>query len=286
MTAEEAQRVDGEAGAVGVSEETAAMRASFDEVPEIYDRVRHDYPAEAVADLLSYLRERRHLAVPDVLEIGPGTGKATRALLGAGARVTGVELGDRMVKWLRVAFAEETRFSVVQGAFETVRLPAASFDIVTAATAFHWIDPTVRIEKAIELLRPLGVLSTISTVQVRSDVARGFFERTASIYSRYKGPDRPFAAPEPEEATVPEFDELARHPALCDAQLLRYRWDQRYSSDRYADLLRTYSNMLVMPEAEREQLIGELCELIESEFGGVVVRPLVVVLAMARRRPG
>ncbi len=278
------QHVPDATGVAGVSDETAAMRASFDEVPEIYARVRHDYPAGAVTDLLAYLRERRDVAVPDVLEIGPGTGKATRPLLAAGARVTGIELGRRMAEWLAVAFADEPRFSVVQGAFETAELPKAGFDVVTAATAFHWVDPAVRIEKSIELLRPWGVLATLSSVQVRSDVARGFFEQSSSIYSKYAGPHRGFTAPEPEEATAPEFEEFRHHPTLCDARLLRYRWDQTYTCDRYADLLRTYSNMLVMPEGAREQLIGELCELIDGDFDGVVVRPLVIVLAMARRR--
>ncbi|MGO8877189.1 MAG: class I SAM-dependent methyltransferase [Acidimicrobiales bacterium] len=260
------------------------LRVSFDEVAEIYDRARHSYPPAAFADLFAYLRERRDVAHPDVLEIGPGTGKATRAFLDAGATVTGVELGSKMAAFLRNAFSGEKALTVVEGAFEEVDLPASSFDVVTAATAFHWVDPAVRVDRSVELLRPSGVLATLSTVQVQSDVARGFFERTAPIYARYhEAGDHGYVAPAPEEATPPEFEELRGHTGLRDAVVMRYRWDQTYSTASYADLLRSYSNVQVMASDDREGLIAELCELIEAEFGGTVVRPLVIALAMARR---
>jgi SAM-dependent methyltransferase len=259
-------------------------RVSFDSVAEVYDRVRHSYPPEAFADLFAFLRQGRELPAPDILEIGPGTGKATRALLEAGGRVTGVELGAKMASFLRHAFAGNPNLTVVEGSFEAVELPPASFDVVTAATAFHWVDPAVRIDKSIELLRPLGVLATLSTVQVASEVAKGFFERTSPIYDAYgESGEHGYVAPAPDEATPPEFEELRSHAALRDAVLHRYRWDQTYSTSQYADLLRSYSNMQMMAPAAREGLISALCRLIDTDFDGYVVRPLVIALAMARR---
>lgn len=283
---EAAEGVAGSADSSGSPSTRTELRLSFDEVAEIYDRARHSYPSGAFADMFAYLRERREVAHPDVLEIGPGTGKATRALLEAGATVTGVELGSRMAAFLRNAFPGEAALTVVEGAFEAVELPASSFDVVTAATAFHWVDPSVRVDKSVELLRPSGVLATLSTVQVQSEVARGFFERTAPIYAKYhEATEHGYVAPAPDEATPPEFEELRGHAGLRDAVVMRYRWDQTYSSATYADLLRSYSNVQVMAEGDREGLIAELCELIDTEFDGTVVRPLVIALAMARRSP-
>jgi SAM-dependent methyltransferase len=261
-------------------------RVSFDSVTEIYDRIRHSYPPEAFADLFAYLREQRNVAAPEILEIGPGTGKATRGLLDAGGRVTAVELGTRMVEFLRSAFADEPALRVVEGSFEDVELAPASFDVVTAATAFHWIDPAVRIDKSIELLEPCGVLASLATVQVDSQQANGFFEKSDPIYAKYqddKGGG--YVAPSFDEATPPEFEEFRAHPRLREVVLHRYRWDQTYSSAEYADLLRSYSNMQIMAAADREALIAELCELLETEFGGRVVRPLAIALTMARRAP-
>jgi len=282
-------------------------RLSFDGVAEIYDRVRHSYPPQALADLFQFWRKGTGDAASppgaasrpgsasregagvgiDVLEIGPGTGKATRALLDAGARVTAVEYGPRLAAYLREQLGDSPALSIIGGAFEEVALPLSGFDLVIAATAFHWIDPAIRIAKSINVLRPLGVLATLSTVQVRSEVDRGFFDRTSAIYRKYQSDevadDQP---PAPDEVVPGEFIDFQEHPGLADAELRRYRWDQSYTSASYADLLRSYSNMQVMPAGAREALINELCALIDAEFGGVVVRPLVIALAMARRAVG
>ncbi len=65
----------------------------FNEVPELYDRVRPGYPDALFADLatITGLGDR-----PSVLEIGCGTGQATRSLAALGYPVTAVEPGAEM----------------------------------------------------------------------------------------------------------------------------------------------------------------------------------------------
>src|SRR5690242_18924217 len=60
----------------------------FDEVPELYDRVRPGYPDALFADL--FARTGIGSGSP-VLEIGCGTGQATRSLVALGCSVTAVE---------------------------------------------------------------------------------------------------------------------------------------------------------------------------------------------------
>jgi SAM-dependent methyltransferase len=283
-------------------------RLSFDNVPEIYDRVRHSYPPPMFSDLFDFWREAHDAHPPasraprlghgsssdgrvglpaegvDVLEIGPGTGKATRSLLDAGARLTAVEYGPRMAGFLRRHLGDEPSLTVVEGSFEGVPLPTSGFDVVVAATAFHWVDPAVRVAKSLEVLRPTGVLATVSTVQVRSDVDRGYFDRASAIYRNSKHTEAVNDVPPlPDDVMPDEFEEFRLHDGLTDATLKLYPWDQTYRSAAYGDLLRSYSNMQIMPPGPREALISELCDLIDSDFGGTVVRPLVIALAMARK---
>jgi SAM-dependent methyltransferase len=261
-------------------------RVSFDPVAETYDRVRHSYPPEVFADLQKYLLEGRPSALsPQVLEIGPGTGKATQGLLDAGAQVTGIEIGPVMAAFVANKYAGIDTFRVIQSSFEAVDLPPGSFDVVVAATAFHWVDPAIRVAKAVELLAPGGVLAAIATVQVQSDVDRGYFARSEPIYRKYgEADDSGYVAPDRAAAVAPEYGEFASSSLLVDAAYRRYDWDQRYTTAEYADLMRSYSNMQMMEPAAREALIAELSLLIESEFEGYVVRPLVIGLSMARRR--
>ncbi|MCW2974924.1 MAG: methyltransferase, partial [Actinomycetia bacterium] len=69
------------------------LRAPFDRVAELYDRARPTYPSDLIVDVAAL--------GPRVLEIGPGTGQATRALAERGAQVTAVELGKSLAELAR-----------------------------------------------------------------------------------------------------------------------------------------------------------------------------------------
>src|SRR3954452_14155048 len=64
------------------------LRATFEQVPELYDRARPRYPNEVFEDLSALLPARAR-----VVEIGCGTGQATVPLAQRGFRITCVALG-------------------------------------------------------------------------------------------------------------------------------------------------------------------------------------------------
>jgi SAM-dependent methyltransferase len=219
-----------------------------------------------------------------VLEIGPGTGQATRSLLDHGAHVTAMEPGIRMSAFLRQKFATETLLDVVNAKFEEVAV-SGPFDIVFGATSFHWVAPRVRLEKSHSLLRPNGALAVVSTNQVRSDADRGYFAACQPIYRKYF-PDETPPPPSPTASAVTpdEFAEINASDLFGKAWLFRYPWDQTYSSDEYGLLLRSYSGTNMMEPDAREGLVAELCALADREFGGSVTRPLVITLTLAFRQ--
>src|SRR5579872_6763271 len=102
-------------------------RLSFDKVPETYDRARPEYPAAAFEGLFGYIRAGGIDGQVDAVEIGPGTGQATKALLESGARVTAVEIGPNLARFLRHKFTDQSSLRVINAAFEDVELPPGSF---------------------------------------------------------------------------------------------------------------------------------------------------------------
>ena len=256
-------------------------RLGFDRVPEIYDRVRPTYPDALFDELFAHLSTEQ----PSVVEIGAGTGKATGSLLQRGARVTAVEIGANLARFLRDKFAGDERLDVINDPFEDAELAPAAFDLVFAATAFHWVDPAVRYVKSHDLLRLGGVLAVVSTNQIRSDADHGYFARVQPLYRRYY-PDE--EAPDvPGEDVVPaELGEMQSGGLFEDVTLHRYRWDQTYTSAQYGDLVRSYANTQAMERSKAESLIAELCRVIDDEFGGSMVRPLVMTLTMGRKPAG
>ena len=92
----------------------------------------------------------------EVLDVGCGTGIAARPIAERGAKVLGVELAPRMAE-----IAHRHGIDVEIGAFEDWDAAGRSFDRVTSAQAWHWLDMPAATAKAASLLRPNGSLGLI-----------------------------------------------------------------------------------------------------------------------------
>ena len=95
-------------------DERRGRAISFAGVADAYERARPGYPDDAVRWLTGE-------APLDVVDLGAGTGKLTRALVAMGHRVTAVEPLPEMLAHLRAAVPEAT---VVMGGAEAMPLPA------------------------------------------------------------------------------------------------------------------------------------------------------------------
>ncbi|MGH7868590.1 MAG: class I SAM-dependent methyltransferase, partial [Candidatus Dormibacteraceae bacterium] len=146
---------------------SAALRETFNEVAELYDRARPDYP-EAVFDGITELTGL--CAGSRVLEIGGGTGQATASIAECGCAVTAVELGASMAEIVRRNLARFPKVTVINSSFEEWVLPEEPFDLVVAATAFHWIDPTMRLPKVAAALGQGGCFALIDTVHINEEL--------------------------------------------------------------------------------------------------------------------
>jgi SAM-dependent methyltransferase len=125
----------------------------FGSVADSYERYRLGYPGELLTAVLRYAGR----PVGAALEVGAGTGKATRLFASAGVEVTALEPDPQMAALL----AKTTRGLPVEPVvaaferFDTTR----RFGLVYAGAAWHWTDPQTRWAKAAELLTPGGVLA-------------------------------------------------------------------------------------------------------------------------------
>lgn len=238
------------------------LRTTFGQDAARYHRARPTYPPE----LFTRLGGGR------VLEIGPGTGQATLPLTALGD-VTAVELSPEMAALAR-AHAPDAH--VVVADFDVWPLPPEPFDLVVSATAFHWLDPATRMARCAAALRPGGALAVISTHHIAGGTER-FFAEAQEIYERWD-PDTPPGLRRPSADEVPrEFDESA---LFEEPEFHRYEWDQAYDTAAYVDLLSTYSNHIVLPE--RDRLLAGIAELIDTRYGGRIVKRYLTQLALAR----
>jgi SAM-dependent methyltransferase len=252
------------------------LRRTFGEDAERYDRARPGYPRELFDELAALTRIGPGCRV---LEIGCGTGQATVPLAERGCDITAVELSQELAGLTR---RKLTGFPVrvEVAAFEEWPLPADRFDVVFSATAFHWIDPQVRVAKAAEALRPGGALATVATHHV-ADGDRGFFDDVQECYERFD-PETPAGLRLPRAADVPlDAEELSPH---FDSPIFRrYEWQQPYTTAEYIDVLLTYSGHRAMePDAQRA-LLDCIADLIDTRHDGRITKAYLNELRVATK---
>src|ERR1700687_5236523 len=101
----------------------------FDQEAERYDRCRPTYTDALIDEVLG--TEPASLAV---LDVGCGTGIASRQMVQRGAKVLGVELAPRMAE-----IARRHGIEVEIAAFEGWDAAGRTFDRVTSVQAWHWL---------------------------------------------------------------------------------------------------------------------------------------------------
>ncbi|RKN12008.1 class I SAM-dependent methyltransferase [Streptomyces radicis] len=278
-----------------------SLSRTFDEDAELYDRARPGYPPEMYDDLADLAGTRPGSRV---LEVGCGTGQATVPLAVRGCLITAVEAGPRMAAVARRNLADAGNDAgnrarggagsgagdgitaeVVTADFESWPLPDEPFDALVSATAFHWIDPAVRVAKAADALRPGGALSVVRTQHVRGGTEE-FFVEVQRCYERFD-PDTPPGLRPPAAADIhgsDHADEVARGGRFGPTVFRRYEHDLTYTTADYLDLLRTYSGHRALPGATRDGLLACVAGLIDGRYGGRVTKRHLIELAVSHLR--
>src|ERR1700722_10695770 len=153
------------------------LRGLFDGIAGRYNASRPGYPAEIVDAVCASAGISRGA---EVLEIGCGTGQLTRQLAGRGFNLTAIDIGAAMIEAARTSVADPlVRFEVCS--FEEFA-GGAQFDLIVAATAFHWVDPGIGLAKAARLLRHGGWLALLTTEETYPEPLRS---QLRELWMRY-----------------------------------------------------------------------------------------------------
>ncbi|GAA0896478.1 class I SAM-dependent methyltransferase [Pseudonocardia zijingensis] len=261
----------------------------FDEVPELYDRVRPGYPDELFADLAAVggIDGRS-----SVLEVGCGTGQATVPLAALASAVTAVEPGPGMAALARRRVAAlgnvgVGKVDVELATFEDWDDRGRRFDALVAATSWHWVDPAVRWRRAHEVLRPDGRLAVLGHVVVRRPGEPEAYAETADLHERFAPGNPGWGHPPLEDEARAGADGWGLPDGPGDLfgppDVRWYPAVQWFDGAGFADLLRSLSLYRELDPDVREPLLEAIAERIRTELGDRIARRYLAVLRVARR---
>ncbi|WP_420111583.1 class I SAM-dependent methyltransferase [Pseudactinotalea sp.] len=157
----------------------------FEQHAASYDEARPPYPPELWQRIAELGGLRPGLRAVD---LGAGSGQATRVLLAAGLDVTAVEPGEQLAVQIRTRYPAA---QVLESTAEAAELGQAVFDVAVVATAIHWMDLDVLLPRLHRALAPGGLLLVFRNVYGDETAeVTSFRARVAEIVARRHAPSR------------------------------------------------------------------------------------------------
>lgn len=246
---------------------------SFGVRAEAYERFRPGYPTELVDMVMTYAGR----PVLTALEIGAGTGKATRLFAQRGVTVTATEPDGAMLAELLKHVPANVK--TVQAAFEDLR-PSQSYGLVYAAAALHWTNPAGRFSRVATLLEPGGVFASFGGPAQLADPAVEEAVRAARApFLESDDVPSPDGTPPEDEMQWPGT-ELQRSEWFADVQQSVIERRLTMSARDYVGHLSTISAYLELPISEQEQVYSQIMQVLPE----TVEIAADITVHLARRR--
>jgi SAM-dependent methyltransferase len=240
---------------------------------EAYERFRPAYPVELFDPVMTYAGK----PVRTALEIGAGTGKATRLLAQRGVTVTATEPDGAMLAELLKHVPASVK--TVQASFEDLR-PGERYGLVYAAAALHWTNPEGRWSRMAALLEPGGVFASFGGSARLVDPA--VEESVRAARAPFLDSD---VVPSP-DGTPPEADmqwpgtELQQSEWFADVRQFVIERRLTFSARDYVGHLSTVSAYFELPASDQERVYSQIVQVLPEtvEFAADIT------VHLARRR--
>ena len=231
---------------------------TFGSVAAAYERYRPGYPDALAAEVLAYAGR----PVATALEIGAGTGKATRVFADHGVQVTATEPDEAMLAELAKHVPDSVR--TLRAAFEELPL-ATTYDLVYAAAALHWTRPEGRWERVAALLEPGGVVASFGSPR---DLADPDLEEAVRAARAPWLADDDVPSPDgtPEDSTLQwPSTELSSSGLFTDVTQVVLEQRTTVSARDYVGLLSTVSAYLELEPADREAALDSVLAVLPAQ---------------------
>jgi trans-aconitate methyltransferase len=226
----------------------------FGSVAEAYESYRPSYPEALVDEVLAHAGLGRG---DRALEVGAGTGKASRAFAARGLDLLCLEPDAAMAAVLRRTTPSAT---VEVTMLERFAPQGRRFRLLYSAQAWHWVDADARARLALEVLEPGG---TIALFWNGYEVPAALQDAIDEVYARRAPGVLDEEVHYRTQGRTRWHDEL-RQAGFVDVEQRDYPGRGELDAAAYVALVGTTSSHLLLDEDVRTPLLDEVEAVIEG----------------------
>jgi len=241
----------------------------FGELREAYEIGRLDYPIESIQYICSLVK-----IGSKVLDLGCGTGIATRQLEESGLRVFGCDSDDKMVEIAKKYKKSNIEYYVA----DADKLPFydGEFDMVTAFGAFHWFSDNGSVSEIKRILKNSGLFVVINkndTGKFRKDYREVVKEIVGRLPASVKRGYNPFG--------------ILNREGFSGLQKKVYPITERFTIDAALVLVQSTGTWNHVPKSQCDKVLEKLAKKFsKTAENGIVKRPIDVVVIHGESRDG
>jgi SAM-dependent methyltransferase len=228
---------------------------------EAYYQVRPRYPQVLIDQVVKIAQLSTD---SKILEVGCGPAIATPAFAALGCRMVCLEPNPDFYHLAQQTCEPFSNVTIQNCSFEEWVLAPQQFDVVLAASSFHWIPPEIGYPKAAAALRPEGFLILLwnKELQPRYEV----YQQLEAVYQTYAPAlNRSYEDSATQVAILDEMGRMAIESGQFKNMVTGHlEVEVTYSVDQYLMLLNTYSPHLKLEAQQKQRLFAGLRQVLEQ----------------------
>lgn len=255
--------------------------ASFDKFAQTYDDVRPKYPKQLYKDIKNFCSISQNT---NLLEIGTGSGIATKAIAELGSQIVTVEPGDNLIKVAQSNLSNFNNIKFVCDTFENCKFKDQQFDIILSATTFHWLEKESKYKDCYSYLKDNGFLILFwnsfcrENTKIMKQIDEIYAKNLSDTYESKNDVNTGVL-----DKIIKREKELIENEMFYLAALKRYKTEYVYDSNSYVELLKTYPKIIKLDTETRNKFLAEIKTVIK-ENGNQIKIPILTSLYILRKR--
>ena len=254
-------------------------KETFDHAAKIYDASRPSYPNEVI----DWIVQRTGVRKEDrLLEIGPGTGQATFKFAERGYKIHCVERGRNLAKILQEKGADyDLKVDVSDFEKWQMKIPFNT-SFIFSATAFHWLDPTVKYKKCYDLLEDKGYLVLLWHVAPKTqlDEVKKAYDLLWEYY-----PEREEMSKSSHQLIAERKQEIENSGYFVLEDYLDYRWKLYESRAQLTKSFFSQSSFIALDSEKQKVLRAKVIDLYQS-IDDPLAADMHTTVYIARKKEG